>query len=173
MARVWRIVGLALVVFAIDEAIKSVARLTLAPCSSGPVAGCEHMQLVGPLSLVRTANAGSVYGFVQGWFGWVLLAAVGVVLIPLYARFFRTGSAIAVLAIGLQLGGAAGNLLDRVAFGGASDILYLGGGPTWNLADIAIAVGTLLATAALLQTRVWDFDARQRSRSASGGGDRT
>jgi signal peptidase II len=53
----------------------------------------------------------------------------------------------------MQVGGALGNLLDRVALGGATDIIYAGWGPVWNLADVALAVGTVLATWALARRR--------------------
>jgi signal peptidase II len=62
------------------------------------------------------------------------------------------GGRVAVLAVGLQVGGALGNLLDRLALGGASDVFYIAGWRfTWNLADVAIGVGTLLAVWALVR----------------------
>jgi lipoprotein signal peptidase len=67
-----------------------------------------------------------------------------------------------VIAVGLQAGGASGNLLDRLLFGGASDVLYFGGGPTWNPADVALGLGTLLAT--------WGL-ARRRSLASAGNDD--
>jgi signal peptidase II len=148
-----RAAALALLVLALDELVKSWARARLAPCISQPSA-CDRLEMVGPLWLVRTANAGSAYGFVQGWWGWIALALLGLLLIPLYARLLGPTSRVAVLAVGLQVGGALGNLFDRLVLGGASDILYLGAGPTWNLADVAIAIGTVLATYALARRRL-------------------
>jgi signal peptidase II len=58
---------------------------------------------------------------------------------------WRGGAWLAAAAVGLQLGGAAGNLLDRVLLGSATDMLYVGHGLVWNLADVALATGTLLA----------------------------
>jgi signal peptidase II len=145
-------VGIALPVLVIDELVKSMARLGLAGCSSTLLGQCSY-QIVGPLRLVRTLNAGSALGFRQGWWVWLVLAGCGLLLIPLYARWLRGGGWVAVIAVGLQAGGAVGNLLDRLLLGGASDVLYVGGGPTWNLADVALALGTLLATWALAQRR--------------------
>jgi hypothetical protein len=65
----------------LDEFVKTVARLRLAPCSGMPVAECDRIDVWGPLWLVRTANAGSALGFRQGWWIWVVLAACGVLLI--------------------------------------------------------------------------------------------
>jgi signal peptidase II len=149
-----RSASVALLVLLLDELVKSVARSTLQPCSTTPITQCDRFALVGPLWLVRTANAGSALGFRQGWWVWVLLAAVGVLLIPLYARWLRVTGWVAVMGVGLQVGGALGNLLDRLISGGASDVLYIGGAVTWNLADIALAVGTALATWALLRSRL-------------------
>src|SRR5262249_17853268 len=132
-----------------DELVKSTARLRLEPCSSVPVSDCDRVELFGPLWLVRTANAGSALGFRQGWGAWIVLPAAGGLLIAGYAPWLRSAGWPAALGIGLQVGGALPNLLDRVAFGGASDVLYAGGQLTWNLADVALAVGTLVATWAL------------------------
>jgi signal peptidase II len=145
-------------VFVVDELAKSAARSNLAPCTSLPIASCDAIKLFGPLELVRTANAGSAFGFRQGWWVWIVLAACGVLLIGVYARWLRGAGWPAAIGVGLQVGGALANLFDRLVFGGASDVLYLGGQLTWNLADVALAVGTLVATwmlARSLVTTAW------------------
>ena len=81
---------------------------------------------------------------------WLVLAAAGLGLIPLYAHQLRASGALAALAVGLQAGGALGNLLDRVALGGATDMLTTGQGLVWNVADLGLALCTLLATTLLL-----------------------
>jgi hypothetical protein len=61
------------------------------------------------------------------------------------------------------------NLLDRVVLGGASDVLYVSGRVTWKLADVAIAVGALVATWALARCLVpltWGSGAVQRAEPA-------
>jgi signal peptidase II len=148
-----RSAGIAVLVLILDELVKAVARIRLAPCSGTSWVPCDRLELIGPLWLVRTTNAGSALGFVQGWWGWVVLAAVGLLLIPLYARWLRGGGWVAVIGVGLQVGGTLGNLLDRLVLGGATDVLYVGWGPTWNLADVAIGLGTLFAIWALARQR--------------------
>ncbi len=48
------------------------------------------------------------------------------------------------LALGLQLGGALGNLIDRLQFGHVIDFISVGSFPVWNVADSAITVGTCI-----------------------------
>ena len=145
------IAGLVLV---LDESVKTSARLRLAPCVGTPLSHCDRIELAGPLWLVRTANAGSAFGFRQGWWIWVALAACGVLLIPVYGRWLHGAGRLAALGVGLQVGGALANLLDRLVLGGASDVLYVGGQLTWNLADVALLAGTLVATWALARILV-------------------
>jgi signal peptidase II len=144
-----RAVGVAILVLAADELMKTIARFSLTPCSSTRWEDCYKLEIAGPLALVRTVNAGSALGFRQGWWLWVGLAVCGVLFIPLYARWLTGGGWLAAIAIGLQIGGALGNALDRLLLGGASDVQYLGWGPTWNLADGALSVGAVLAFWAL------------------------
>lgn len=133
-----------------DELLKVFVRATLPVCDVAHLASCGRLDLVGPLRLVRAENAGSALGFAQGWGVWALLAAAGVLLIPFYARKLRAVGAAGALAVGLQAGGALGNLLDRLLLGGATDMLTFGPGLVWNVADLGLAVGTLLATVLLV-----------------------
>jgi signal peptidase II len=142
----------ATVVLLSDELLKAFVRASLPACDVYRLADCAHLDLVGPLRLVRADNAGSALGYAQGLGIWVLLAAVGVLLIPLYASKLRKIGTLGAAAAGLQTGGALGNLLDRLVLGGATDMLTLRPGLVWNIADIALAIGTLLATALLAKT---------------------
>ena len=163
---VQRAASIAGLVLVLDQLVKTTARLRLAPCSGTPVADCDRLELLGPLWLVRTANAGSALGFRQGWWIWLVLAACGVLLIPAYARWLHGVGWPGVIGVGLQVGGALANLLDRVVLGGASDVLYVGGQLTWNLADVALAAGTLVATWALARRLVpltWSGEHKPRA----------
>src|SRR5262249_20125757 len=117
-AFVFRAASVALLVLVLDESLKTVARTRLSVCSEH-LATCDRLDLVGSLALVRTGNAGSAFGFGQGMWVWLLLAILGVLLIPVYARSLGTRGWLGALAVGLQLGGAVGNVGDRVLFGGA------------------------------------------------------
>ena len=138
-------------VLLVDEATKSLARAALTLCTP-PSAACERIDLPGGLELLRVANEGSGLGFRQGWWLWFLLALAGVLLVLAYARHHggRVGLAL-TMGAGLQLGGAAGNLLDRALFGGATAFIAVGA-VVINLADVALFLGTALATVGLLRT---------------------
>ena len=68
------------------------------------------------------------------------------------------------LAIGLQLGGAVGNLIDRLRHGAVVDFIDVGPWPTFNVADSSIVVGILLLAVMLA------FSGAAEGRRARGGG---
>ena len=59
----------------------------------------------------------------------------------LYYRYLPTGSWLVRLSLGLQLGGAIGNLLDRIRYGHVVDFIDIGFWPIFNVADMAIVTG--------------------------------
>jgi signal peptidase II len=104
------------------------------------------------LDLVLTWNTGISYGLFQQYDGlgrWILLAftvlAIGVLAIWLA----RAGSRVTALALGLIIGGAIGNAIDRLAYGAVADfVLFHVTVANWqfrwyvfNLADAAIVAG--------------------------------
>lgn len=108
--------------------------------------------LVGPLSLELSYNSGVAFslGAHQAWPAAVAAAALLAVL-AWVARSARSASA--ATAAGLVVGGALGNLADRLVgrhAGSVVDFIRLGFWPTFNLADSAIVVGC-----ALLLWRAW------------------
>ena len=141
-ARSARILLTAAIVFAIDQASKAAAVARLSPG--------ERAEILPFLDLERTSNSGIAFGL-AGDLPPVLLmgvaAAIVVVLLIIGSRIRWRG---AVLAIGLILGGALGNLADRATRGAVVDFISLPHWPTFNLADAAITLGVaLLALGAL------------------------
>jgi len=133
----------------IDQAVKEGVREALTVCTGPPVESCERFVLVGSIRLLRLENAGSVLGFLQGEFLWVLLATLGLLLLPLYHRRLAGAGLIATLAIGLQTGGALGNMTDRLFRGSVTDFIDVGIGVAFNFADVALVAGMFLAFEAL------------------------
>jgi signal peptidase II len=106
----------------------------------------EISKLVLSMGLRRITNKSSGVG--QGgsrwaWLGLWAVAALGIVLVLQHGAIFTSG--IARAGLGAALGGATGNLLDRWRHHGVVDFIDLGFWPVFNLADIAIVVGTGLA----------------------------
>jgi signal peptidase II len=145
--------GVAAATLAADQAIKVWIRHLLASCTGPTLADCPNLHLFGPLGLVRLENAGSDLGFYPGLAIWIVVAAVGLLLVPLYGRRLNRGGLGAIWALGLQTGGALGNLWDRLAYGSATDYLDVGIGLIFNLADIALLMGALLAILLLAHPR--------------------
>jgi signal peptidase II len=98
----------------------------------------------GVLDLSRHWNEGAVWGIGAGH-ELLLLVLTAAILPAVVALAWHDRTLPAPLwALGLVLGGAAGNLYDRVVFGAVRDFLDLGWWPVFNLADSAIVVGVLV-----------------------------
>jgi signal peptidase II len=134
------VAALALIV-AVDQATKSWAVRALA---SGP----KH--LVGStLELELTRNGGGAFSRFQGITPVLAVGAI-VVSLVLVRVLRRTTDRVLVVALTLVLGGALGNLVDRVARspgflrGHVVDFVAVGWWPVFNVADSCITVGALL-----------------------------
>ena len=104
--------------------------------------------------LVLTWNTGISYGWFQqqGPFGqWALLALKVIAVALLWIWLARAGSRLTAVALGLIIGGAVGNAIDRLAHGAVADfaLLYLHTASlsfnwyVFNLADVAIVAGVI------------------------------
>jgi signal peptidase II len=120
---------------ALDQAVKAVVRADIAPG--------DRIDVVPGLHLVHTRNSGVAFGlFADG--GAVLIAVGAIALLALLA-FFVTHARrrLAWLPTGLLIGGAAGNLIDRLRLGAVTDFIQLPHWPAFNVADMAITVGVV------------------------------
>ncbi len=113
-----------------------------------PVLG--SVQVLGPFHLTMVWNQGVSFGLFRGeaeWVRWALAAfSFGVAgFLAVWAR--RVDRPLLGVAIGLVMGGAIGNLIDRVRFGMVADFIdfkALGFPWVFNIADSAISVGVVL-----------------------------
>ena len=143
---------LAVVVLLLDQSTKSLIVAWLDWGQSWPEEGF--------LRITHARNTGTAFSLFQGHnnvLSFVALFAVGV-LLWVYAT---TGarSFVLRLALGLQLGGALGNLLDRLQQGYVTDFLDVGPWPIFNVADSAISVGMVLM--------VWYFFSHREEETVS------
>jgi len=139
--------GLAAVVVVLDQLTKAWLTSFLGPGQSVDVVG-------DLIRLVHSRNAGGLFGFLQGQalpFALVSMVVVGLIVVY-HARSRR--NAYLSLALGLLLGGALGNLTDRLRLGYVVDFVDAGIGDlrwyTFNVADAAISCAILLLLAASL-----------------------
>ncbi len=137
--------GLALLVLALDQATKLWAATALD--YGVPVA------LLPFFNMTLVHNPGAAFSFLADAGGWqriffiVLSTGVSLVLAAWIWRLPHTMRLLGI-ALALVLGGALGNLVDRIAYGHVIDFidLYAGGWhwPAFNVADSAISCGVVL-----------------------------
>jgi signal peptidase II len=112
-------------------------------------------------NLVLVLNRGASFGMLGGggaWAPWALLALAAAILTGLGIWLARTPSRWVAAGLGLVIGGAVGNVVDRLRYGAVIDFLdfHLAGfhWPAFNLADSAITVGVgILLVDALIGKR--------------------
>jgi signal peptidase II len=115
-------------------------------------------QLIGSyLQIIRGENRGGLFGMVQGSAPLLALLSVGVILalIIYHERERLPRVSPLTVGVGLLIGGAIGNLIDRVAFGYVLDFIDVGVGSlrfwTFNIADAGISLGIVI----LLVDTLW------------------
>lgn len=138
LARAWLYTALvAAVVVLLDQLSKVAIRDSITP-------GDTHSVLPG-VQFVNTHNRGVAFGFLPGrHFAVSILVAVALLVLVVYFSRNYTRPLI-WLPTGMLIGGAFGNVLDRIRFGSVTDFVKLPlGWPPFNLADASITVGVLL-----------------------------
>ncbi len=142
---------IALTVIGVDQLSKYLVRANMELGQSIPSEGLVR--------LTYTTNTGGAFGlFANQTFLLSLAAVVAITVLVLYLRYLPRGSTLLNVGLGLDLGGAIGNLIDRVRLGEVTDFIDIGAWPVFNLADSAIVVGTFLIAYYLL------FAAKKRAR---------
>ena len=106
--------------------------------------------LDGIFDITYTRNTGAAFGMGQR-FGnvFLIIAVIVIAAIIYYYRHLPEGTWLVRLALGLQMGGALGNALDRIFRGYVVDFFHVHGFPIFNIADSSIVVGTLILVAVL------------------------
>ncbi|UCC55995.1 MAG: lipoprotein signal peptidase [Gammaproteobacteria bacterium] len=113
----------------------------------------EPVNLLPFLSLHKVYNPGAAFSFLSDASGWQRWFFVGLTLVVsmiliVWLRRLPAGQTRLALALSLILGGAAGNLIDRLVYGYVIDFidLYYGAWhwPAFNVADSAITIGACL-----------------------------
>jgi len=132
----WVLVGIVIaLVLTLDQGAKMLIRSTTTTY--------ELHEVIGPLRFVNVQNPGVAFGFLGdgGLLVLVLVLAALTLLVVYFAR--HPERPLLWLPTGLVLGGAFGNLIDRLHQGYVTDFIRLPNWPTFNVADIAITCGTI------------------------------
>lgn len=159
-ARMLRLGGaVALLVIALDQLSKWWILEQALPCLSGPpgpwcVAQTPPIEVTGFFNLVMAWNRGVSFGLFAheaAFMPYVLIAVALAITAFLVLWLRRTGRVYPAVCIGLVIGGALGNVIDRFRFGAVADFLdfHVAGWhwPAFNVADSCIVVGVVLLLA--------------------------
>ena len=140
----WLLIPLVGIVYVLDQTTKYLVESNL--CE-----GNRSIPEVGQFRLTCSYNSGSAFGLFPDQTVLLILASfVGIgVLIFIYRHHPFPGRMLRV-SLGLQLGGAIGNLTDRLRFGEVTDFVQLGFWPVFNLADASIVIGVTMLVALFL-----------------------
>ena len=112
----------------------------------------EQVEITSFLSLVHFQNTGAAFSFLSDQGGWqryflIAISLLAVLYIPWLINQYKKNILI-VIGLLLILGGAIGNLYDRISYGYVIDFIYLHIAefywPAFNVADSAISLGVLL-----------------------------
>jgi len=108
-----------------------------------------RIELLPFLDLIHVENYGSAFGlFANQTFLIIAISLVSLLIILLFLRHLSPATTLSIVSIALILGGAIGNLIDRLRFGYVTDFIdihlqNLFHWPAFNIADTAITVGIL------------------------------
>jgi signal peptidase II len=141
---IWPWLGVALAVVLLDQLTKTVIAGTMA---------LGDLHTITPFfDIVRAHNTGAAFSFLAGASGWqrwffVALGAVAAVFI-VWMLSRHGGQRLFGWALALILGGAVGNVVDRLLHGHVIDFIQVHWGsayfPSFNMADSAISIGAAL-----------------------------
>jgi len=111
--------------------------------------------------IVHWYNSGAAFGMFQnGNLVFTVLAFIVILIILYYYPLVERTDWTLRLALGMQLAGAAGNLVDRLTIGKVTDFISVGTFPVFNVADASISVGV-----AALLLGVWMKERAERRNS--------
>jgi len=128
-----------------DQVAKAIVRANIKPG--------ETVDVIPALPLLHTKNTGVAFSLFSG--GGPLVVIVALIALGALVAFFVTHihRRLVWLPTGLLIGGAAGNLIDRIRLGSVTDFIRIPHWPAFNVADIAVTVGVLTLLWVLEKTK--------------------
>lgn len=141
-------------VIALDQITKAIVRSNLAIQETWiPAAWLEPYARI-----VNWKNTGAAFGMLQDFSTvFTILAIVVTIVILYYFPRIPSEERVLRLALGLQLGGAVGNLIDRLNQGYVTDFISVWNFPVFNVADASIFIGVVI-----LVLEMWVRDRKEK-----------
>ncbi len=137
------LLGLGGVVIALDQWTKWLVRANIPYQSTWLPNGLTWLSPYA--RIVNWNNSGAAFGsFQNGNSVFTVLAILVICAIIYYYPRVEEGDWTLRLAMGLQLGGAAGNLVDRLLMQKVTDFISIGNFPVFNIADSSISIGVVV-----------------------------
>lgn len=160
----WQIIVIASVIVLLDQWTKSLVRANI------PLGGSwlpDSLEWLSPYArIVHWYNTGAAFGlFKEGSMVFTVLAFIVIGLILYYYPQVESADWSLRLAMSMQLGGAIGNLTDRLVIGHVTDFISVGTFPVFNVADASISVG-----AAVLFVGIWTMERAEKKKKESDEG---
>jgi signal peptidase II len=139
----WGIFTIAVVIVALDQWTKWLVRSNI---PAGQSWLPDSLQWLSPYArIVHWYNRGAAFGmFQEGSMVFTVLAFIVIVAIIYYYPQVSRADWPLRLAMSMQLGGAIGNLIDRLTIGHVTDFISIGTFPVFNVADSSISVGCVV-----------------------------
>lgn len=140
------LLGIAGMVIALDQWTKYLVRFNLERGETW-----SPFEWLSPYArIIHWTNTGAAFGLFKsgGLFFTVIAILVSIAILYYYPRVPSSQVALR-LALSLQLGGAVGNLIDRLIHGIVTDFISVGSFPVFNVADSCISIGVAILIAAM------------------------
>jgi signal peptidase II len=139
----WTIVLIALLIVGLDQWTKWSVRVNI---PSGGTWLPESLEWLSPYArIVHWYNTGAAFGiFKEGGMVFTVLAFIVIGAILYYYPQVERSDWPLRLAMSMQLGGAIGNLIDRLTIGHVTDFISVGTFPVFNIADASISLGCVV-----------------------------
>jgi signal peptidase II len=154
------LIGIAAIIVGLDQWTKFLVRTQI------PLGGSwsPWAWLAPYVRIVHWQNTGAAFGMFQG-FGLVFTVLAFIVSIAILYYFPRVprNEWLLRITMTMMLGGAVGNLIDRLTIGTVTDFVSVGTFAVFNVADASISVGT-----AIMVLAVWISERKQRKMAESG-----
>ena len=139
----WGILTIAAVIVALDQWTKWLVRTNI---PAGESWLPDSLMWLSPFArIVHWYNRGAAFGmFQQGNMVFTVLAFIVIGAILFYYPQISRADWPLRLAMSMQLGGAIGNLIDRITIGHVTDFISVGTFPVFNVADSSITIGCIV-----------------------------